>query len=283
MTYKNLLLHLDATQACEKRVEVALALAARWQAHLSALYCMGEFQLPGWADMPQHLAREYLSREEGRAQKTVENFEARAKRAGISYETRTARVATSAIPDEVAMHARYCDLAILGQIDPDNVPEAGRDLVEKVVLSCGRPVLVVPYIGAAKDDGDVVLGRRVMVAWDAGREATRAVNDALPLLQNAERVDVLAVNPVKGARRHGANPGADIALHLSRHDVKVEVHHLEAHDIDVGDNILSRLSDEGSDLLVMGCYGHSRLRELALGGVTRSVMEHMTVPVPMSH
>lgn len=283
MAYKNLLLHLDTTKACAKRVEVALALAARCNAHLSALYCMGEFQLPGWADVPQHLAREYVSREEDRAQKTIEDFEARAKRAGVSYETRTARVATSYIPEEVAMHARYSDLAILGQIDPDDVPEGGRDLVEEVALSCGRPVLVVPYIGAAKDDGDVALGRRVMVAWDAGREATRAVNDALPLLQKAERVDLLAVNPVKGYRRHGEEPGADIALHLARHDVKVEVQHLEVHDIEAGDTILSRLSDEGSDLLVMGCYGHSRLRELVLGGATRSVLEHMTVPVLMSH
>ncbi|WP_161958650.1 universal stress protein [Ferruginivarius sediminum] len=283
MAYKNLLLHIDNTKACAKRIEAALALATRCGAHLSALYCMGEFQLPGWADMPQHLTREYLSREEERAREVVEDFEEKAKRAGVSYETRTARVPVNAIADEVGMHARYADLAILGQVDPDDTPEGTRDLVEDVTLGCGRPVLVVPYIGAAKENGNVVLGRKVMVAWDAGREATRAVNDALPMLQKAEKVDLLAVNPVKSQRRHGENPGADIALHLARHGVKVEVQHLEVHDIEAGDTILSRLADEGSDLLVMGAYGHSRLRELVLGGATRSVLEHMTVPVIMSH
>lgn len=283
MPYKNLLLHIDDTKACDKRTEAALALAAHCDAHLAALYCIGEFELPGWADMPGHLLRERRSREDERAQAARTRFEDQARRAGVSFETRTARVPTSAIAEEVALHARYSDIAVLGQVDPEDVPEGGSHTVEDVVLGCGRPALVVPYIGAAKDDGNIVIGRRVMVAWDAGREATRAVNDALPLLQRAEKVDVLAVNPVKSRRRHGQDPGADIALHLARHDVNVEVQHLEAHDIEAGDTILSRLADEGSDLLVMGAYAHSRLRELVLGGVTRSVLEHMTVPVLMSH
>ena len=146
------------------------------------------------------------------------------------------------------------------------------------MLSAGRPALVVPDIGAGK-----TLGRRVMIAWDTGREAARAVNDALPILQQAEAVTVLSVNPRPGIDLHGEEPGADIALHLTRHGVKVEVQRTQVEEINIGDTILSRLADLGSDLLVMGAYGHSRLREVVLGGVTRTLLESMTVPVLMSH
>jgi nucleotide-binding universal stress UspA family protein len=121
-----------------------------------------------------------------------------------------------------------------------------------------------------------------MVGWDAGREATRAVNDALPLLERAKSVDVVSINPKK-VGKHGDEPGADIGLHLSRHGVKVNVQHLETRDIDPGDTLLSRVSDKGCDLLVIGGYAHSRLRDLVVGGVTETMLEHMTVPVLMSH
>ena len=150
-------------------------------------------------------------------------------------------------------------------------------------MRCGRPVLVVPYIGAVMRGAEPVIGRRIMVAWDAGREAARAVSDALPLLQQAERVDLIVVNAVKGAHRHGPEPGADIAQHLARHDVHVQVDHLQVHDLSPADTLLSLLSDRDSDLLVMGAYAHSRMREIVLGGVTRNMLEHMTVPVLMSH
>ena len=122
-----------------------------------------------------------------------------------------------------------------------------------------------------------------MLAWDAGREAARAVSDAMPFLERAEQVTVMAVNPSSGEGDHGEEPGADIALHLARHGVKAEVHQTESPDISVGDELLSRIADDGSDMLVMGAYGHTRLRELVLGGVTRSILEQMTVPVLMSH
>ena len=151
-------------------------------------------------------------------------------------------------------------------------------MIADLVLSSGRPVLVIPYIGVHRD-----IGRIATVAWDAGREAARAVADSLPLLEAAEQVHVLVVNPVKGSHAHGAEPGADIALSLARHDVKTEVHAIPAPDIEVGEAILSWLSDSGSDLLVMGAYGHARLRELVLGGVSRLILQSMTVPVLMAH
>jgi nucleotide-binding universal stress UspA family protein len=120
-----------------------------------------------------------------------------------------------------------------------------------------------------------------MIAWDAGREAARAVHDALPVLERAKSVVVLVINPRRG--NHGAEPGADIALHLARHGIKVEAQNTEVKDLSVADALLSRLADQGIDLLVMGAYGHSRLRELVVGGVTRQLFQQMTVPVLMSH
>ena len=137
---------------------------------------------------------------------------------------------------------------------------------------------MIPYIGPAP-----TLGQRVTVAWDASREAARAVNDALPLLVRAQAVDVVTVNPSDSPFGHGEDPGADIALHLARHDIQVEVRRIETRDLDVANTVLSHIADRGSDLVVMGAYGHSRLRELVLGGVTRTILRDMTVPVLMAH
>ena len=181
----------------------------------------------------------------------------------------------------VSLFGRHADLAVIGQENPDRGAfGASADLAESVVLASGRPVLIVPYVGTYSN-----AGRRVMVAWDASREAARAVADALPLLQAAESVVTLSANPGSGPRpdRHGDLPGADIARHLARHGVNVEVHRIETQDVAVADMLLNRIADESIDLLVMGAYGHARVREIWLGGVTRDVLRHMTVPVLVSH
>ena len=158
----------------------------------------------------------------------------------------------------MVLHARYADLAVLGQADPDN-PPLGAGVVEAVLLGSGRPALVVPFIGAES------VGQRVLVAWNATREAARALNDAMPLLAQAEKVTVLSVNPERGIGGEGDLPAADIALHLARHGVKAEAAHTTAEDVSVGDILLSRAADLGADLIVMGGYGHSRAREFVLG------------------
>ncbi len=285
MAYKNLLLHLDDTKDCPKRIEAALMLAAEHQAHLIGLYVAPESAMPAYiqTQVPQEAALKHRQRLTEHGEKLLQDFRQQAERVGVAVETRLASGPEADISGTVALHARYADLAIIGQANEDDPPAGGTRIPEEVTLSAGRPVLVIPYIGAPKVRGQVRFGRRIMVAWDAGREATRAVNDALPLLERAEAVNVVSVNPRRGFSGHGDEPGADIALHLARHGVKVGVEHMEVRDIEVGDTILSRLSDEGSDLLVMGCYGHSRLRELVLGGVSETVLGHMTVPVLMSH
>jgi nucleotide-binding universal stress UspA family protein len=136
----------------------------------------------------------------------------------------------------------------------------------------------VPYAGQFER-----VGERVLVAWNASRESTRAINDALPLLKNAAMVTVLAVNPKHGIEGHGDVPAADIALHLARHGVKAEAAHTIAKDISEGDALLSYAADLGVDLIVSGGYGHSRAREMVFGGVTRTLLQEMTVPMLLSH
>jgi nucleotide-binding universal stress UspA family protein len=284
MALRNLLVHVDQTKACAARMDAAIQLAARHGAHLTALYCVGEFLLPGWADVPGQVLADQRRRETEAGESVLGEFRDKAEKAGISYETRLAEVPADSIADEVAVNARYVDVAILGQVDPDEVPSGGRHIVETVVMGAGRPVLVIPYIGVTKDGhGQPRIGRDIMVAWDATREATRAVNDALPLLESSDSAKVVVINPVTSSQRHGEEPGADIGLHIARHDVRVDVQHYTMGDMGPGDAILSRVSDEACDLLVMGAYGHSRLRELIMGGATQTVLRHMTVPVLMSH
>ena len=159
------------------------------------------------------------------------------------------------------LHARYTDMVIVGQMEPElHAVRPARELPERLLLGVGRPILVVPYAGAF-----TTVGERVLVAWNASREATRAVNDALPILQQASRVTVLAVSPRGGVSGDGDVPGADLALHLSRHGVKAEASWVRAHDIEVGAMLLSWACDCQADLFVMGGYGHSRFREIVLG------------------
>ncbi|MEO5784147.1 MAG: universal stress protein [Casimicrobiaceae bacterium] len=148
-----------------------------------------------------------------------------------------------------------------------------------VMLSSGRPLLIVPMIGAQP-----VLGDNVLVAWDGGREAARAVADALPLLQRAKRVTVIVVDADGGLRSRGPAAESPLVAWHHRHDVNAEVHRYDAPDIPIGEWLLSRAADGGSDLVVMGGYGYTRrVRELVLGGVTRTMLQSMTVPVLMSH
>jgi nucleotide-binding universal stress UspA family protein len=150
---------------------------------------------------------------------------------------------------------------------------------EEVALAAGRPILVTPFSWTPSR-----IGRRVLVAWNARREAARAVSDALPILCKAEWVSVLVVNPEKWAiSPHGEEPGADIALYLARHGVKVQVEVAESEAAKVGEVIRARAHKAGAELVVMGAYGHSRTLELILGGVTRDMLCEMTVPVFVSH
>ena len=278
MAYKTILVHVDESPQWPERFEVAARLAADFGAHLVGLCILRRPELPGYirsAEIAEMIAER--SRDaEARVKKSRDMLLERLSRQGLSGECRV----VEGEPQELAsVHGRYADLLVISQADPSapNGAAAMQD-IQSVIFAAGRPLLIVPYVGQVK-----TLGTHVLVAWNASREATRAVTDALPLLQRAEKVTVMVVRPRSDAKAHGDVPGADIATYLARHGVKVEVSAEEGEGIEVGELILSRVADLSVDLLVTGAYSHSRLREWILGGVTRTMLESMTVPVLMAH
>jgi len=198
-------------------------------------------------------------------------FEAIVRRQGIRSEWRSLSYSNS----DVAEHAHYADLAVIARADPANQTGSPVGLVESLVLTSGRPIIMFP------PHGTVSHIRRIVAGWNARREAIRAVADALPLLVRAEVVEVLVVDPQRHPG-HGQEPGADIARHLARHGTQVEVLRQASGGEDVGRVLLSRAADFGADLVVMGAYGHSHLSEWMFGGVTRTVLREASLPVLMS-
>jgi nucleotide-binding universal stress UspA family protein len=276
MTLKNILVHVDGGRAAQARLELAIALAERDRAHLTALELFGAEPMPGFvaAELPKSAVDEMRAAARRRAEAVADRLRPILSAANTPTEWRTVE---SLDPRTVALHARYCDLAVVGQEDPEDA-ESPADVAEAVVMGSGRPALVVPYAGRHR-----TVGANAIVAWDGGREAARAVNDALPLLAPGATVTVLSLNPDRTAAGGAGYPGQDVATHLARHGVRVEAAHYVTEDISVGDMLLSRAADVGADLVVMGAWGHSRLRDFVLGGATRHMLAHMTVPVLMSH
>ena len=173
--------------------------------------------------------------------------------------------------DVVVTHARYADLTVVGQADPDR---GSTSLAGDVTLRAGRPVLVVPYTGTLD-----TLCERPLIAWNASREATRALTDALPLLTRAKEVTVLSINPEDTEHL----PGAEISTFLARHGVKAGARQEVAKGISDGDRLLSRAAEFGADIIVMGAYGHSRVAEFVFGGTARDLLQHSSVPLFLSH
>lgn len=278
MAFRTIVVQVDNRKSAPARIDYACRLAVRDDAHLIGICPIPFANLAadfGAVATPEiiEVQRRYLAEDAERA-KTL--FEEHVRRAGVRSEWRNPEGHPATV---LAQAGRYADVVVAGQDDPeDSAMSAPAGLVEDLLFAVGRPVLTVPYIGAPE-----TLATRVLVAWNASREATRALNDAIPLLKRAEKVTVLSVNPRPGDGGDGDVPSADICLHLARHGVKAEAAQTQARDIDAGDVILSRAADEGADLIVMGAYGHARLREQILGGVTRTLLDHMTVPVLMSH
>jgi nucleotide-binding universal stress UspA family protein len=285
MSFKDVIVLFTEARDCSARLTVAVETARRHGAHLIGLYLTPAISLfvggmPFSGSVTEIKTLELIEAqtraEAQQAASEVETaFNEAARRAGVGCEWRHVE---GDVGHTAILHSRHADIAIIGQNDPEHPVAAAPHLVETVLLGSGRPVLVVPYAGQFD-----TVGRNVLIAWSATREAVRAVNDALPILAKADNVVVLSINPPDKASDGPAIPGADISLHLARHGVKAEASSTISHEIDIGNTILSRAADFGSDLIVMGGYGHSRQREFILGGVTRTLLQHMTAPLLLSH
>lgn len=277
--YKTILVHVDETARSAQRIEAAARLAVRFEGHLvgAAMTGLSPYMFPVGsieAGMPPVVSPIEALRAE--ANRALDRFDQAAKGAGVhAFERRL-------IDDEagvgLALHARYSDLVVISQTAPDEfLPRLRSDFPEYVVLNCARPVLVLPHANPGRD-----IGRKVMIAWNGSPEAVRAITTAIALLQEAQNVDLVVFNASENAEAHGADPGADMALYLARHGVKVRVVTVQA-SRDDGDALLTFAADTGADLIVMGAYGHSRFREFLLGGMTRTALLTSPVALWMSH
>lgn len=280
MTYRTILVHVDRAASAAERIKLAAGLAEQEQAHLvgAAMTGVPRYMYSGsMFEGSGAIISDYLRIASKRADEALAQFGELTSRYGARNTEQRRRE-----EDEysgLCLQARYADLVVLGQANPDDRDAGGllHDLPEYVAINSGRPVLVVPYAGAFP-----TVGKRPLIAWNGSLQAARAVTAALPLLRRADRVTVAIFDPRSGDDAHGEEPGADIALYLARHGVNVEVT-VRPGPLDIGNDILSLAADLNSDLLVMGCYGHSRFHELMLGGATRTILAAMTLPVLLAH
>jgi nucleotide-binding universal stress UspA family protein len=258
-------------------INYAISVATAFDAHLAGIAFAYEPIVPGtiFNGVAADIVATYRSEIEKAGKAVVAKFGEAARLAGISAQPHMVKTELAGIDEAFAQTARRFDLSVVGQIEPyKDFPE--EILPESALFGSGRPVLVVPYIQKAGMKLD-----RVLVAWDGSRAAARAVGDAMPFLERSKSIDVVTIMSKEEPRDE--LPGADIAHHLARHNLKVDFKRIVAKDQDVANIILSTAADLDSNMIVMGGYGHSRLREFVLGGATRGILDAMTVPVLMSH
>jgi nucleotide-binding universal stress UspA family protein len=280
MAIKSLLVHLDDRPASTLRLEAGLALAQAFGAHVTALCLIAEPYLrvmPG-RHLPADFARIHLDQLKAEAEALLSGARAAAGQRGLELETRCQIGTLDHLPIMLAREARQADLTLIGQAGLESSGADDALLAEAAFMDTGRPALVVPADGAGK-----LPPRRAIVAWDGSREAARAAGDAVPLLQAAEDVVVLVVDPNRAGARFSDQPGTGLARYLTRHGIEARLKPVRSDGHGIASVILDQVREESADLLVMGGYGHSRFREFVLGGMTRSMLGSMTVPVLMSH
>lgn len=277
--YKTILVHVDATAASHGRVDAAIRMAMANEAHLvgTAMTDLSGFMFPVsvmGAGMPPVVFP--VDDLRANADRALDQFDTQARAAGVSsFERRR-------LDDEagvgLCLQARYADLLVVSQSRPHVAGVySPPDTAQYVVLNCARPVLVLPEAGAG-----AAIGERVAVAWNGSPQAVRAIASAIPLLKRAASVHLLVIKNDGDDPVHGEQPGADMALYLARHGIKVEVDVRHSANDD-GGQLLTFASDKGADLIVMGAFGHSRLREFVLGGVTRTALRRSPIPLWMAH
>jgi len=279
MSYRTLLVLLDHTPACATRSRCAMQLAKDLGCHLVGLAPTDLIDLPAApraaASLNEYAARVWDALRE-QAERAADTFREACHSAGVgSFE---AIIDEADKSESLVRHARFSDLTVLTQADPDDPNHAVvKDMVESVILHSARPTLVLPCVGRIDS-----IGSRVLVAWNDSREAARAVSDALPLLRRAERVEVTTWHEAAGGDE-ALRPQLDALLNwLKRHDVSA-ASRVERSGAPIADAMLTRAADADADLIVMGAYGHARWTERVLGGATRGLLASMTVPVLMSH
>ena len=268
MSFKTILVHLDAGRSRRRRLDLAFTLAEKYDAHLIGFFGMADLVVPPAAEASAALIEVMMNQRRAAAEQAAAEFADKMRKEQYSAKSEWHATINDGFY-ELRRRSLYADLVIAGQPDPDGDGEPPW-FAHDLVMSIGRPVLYLPYAGRFED-----CGKRVLVAWNASREAARAVKDAVPFLQRSAATEVVTFGDE-------SKLDPDIAAYLARHDARVSVAVQPLAGISAGAALLSRAADNGADLIVMGADSHSRLRELVLGGVTRELFKSMTVPTLMA-
>jgi len=274
---KDLVVNLGLGKSRDVAGDFAISIAEALGAHACGVAFAYEPVVPPsvMGGIPAELIDVQWAASESAAAAALANFEAAAKRAGIAAEHRRLTASIGGAGDLFGRLARRFDLAVTAQAEPKSGAAHGL-IIEGALFGSGRPVVVVPYIQQDRLKLD-----RVMVCWDGSRPAARAIADAMPFLSRSRAIDVVIV--ASGREKSDEIPGIDMGEHLARHDLKVDVKRIVSTDVDIPNTILSHAADMSADIIVMGGFGHSRLREFVLGGATRGILDAMTVPTLLSH
>jgi nucleotide-binding universal stress UspA family protein len=287
MALKDLLIYVDATAESLLRLRLAVDLAARHESHLTALFLrewsraqsdrhktaeLGLVSAQAMRDLEQNIEASM----QAAANRLRTALEELSRARGVAADLRCVEGIASAV---VPQHARYADLCILGRDQPEGPASIEYTFAEHLLFVTGRPVLFVPAVETL-----ATLGRRILLAWNSSRPAARSLNDALPLIERAERTTVLMINPSGFIDGRGAPPGEQMVDHLRRHGAVADAVRIE--DVALGaiaDRLQAEASARGADLIIAGAFGHPRLWEKMLGGVTYDLLTRMSLPIFMSH
>lgn len=277
---KRIAVHLNADAGCQRRIDAAITLATTHNAELIGVYPSEVIPQHGYGGtaMPEELRGLLSQRALSDREKIHNEFTEKAKAAGITAHWRTPK---GPVEEVLALHARYCRLLVMSKAEDrhSTASPISANVPETVIMSAGRPVLMVPTVGAI-----TTIGERILFCWDQKREAARAFMDAAPLLRNCKELVVLIVDEDADKLRNLDIQGNDFSdLCAAQGYPAPKIMRRSSEGIGVGNVILNTSTDCGSDLIIMGAYGHSRMRQWIMGGASRTLLSSMAVPVMLSH
>lgn len=280
MEYRTILVSLNNADRSPTLLDHAVSIAKKNDAHLIGLHVLPRINIQPFSvavEIPQVVLEAQKQAFQEECDKVKKQFEDVTSRGEISAEWRGIADQMTSIATRTVENAHYADLIVVGQGSPEG-PDGLADLCERLIMEAGRPVYIVPRENSSRQSGDVIL-----LAWNASREAARATFDALPFLRNSRQVNVVWIDAEDSAGQTVDLGGSEIATSLARHGVKVEIIAPAQKSGAVGSSLKEQISRSGADLMVMGGYGHSRFSEYIFGGATRHMLEHMPIPILISH